>query len=473
MLLGRHEELATLERLRQKNSASLVVVKGRRRIGKSSLVAEFGRSFKHFIQFQGLAPAAGISDQDQLLNVAKQFRDQTDGPLAQYRDWNEFFTHLAKSYEKKDCLILLDEISWMAAQNANFAGILKIAWDTQFKRNNRLVLVLCGSVSAWIEKNILNDTDFVGRISLTMRLGELDLKACSRFWGHREAYTSSFEKLKFLTVTGGVPKYLEELNPKDSVDANIKRMCFTQGGFLFEDFDRIFSDIFGRRSVKYRELLRQIVVKNLAPNELSKVLGMSQSGDLTEYLSDLEQSGFIARDYFAKPDGNYAKLSRVRISDNYLRFYLKYIEPNLARINKGLFRFQKLDDLVNWPSICGLQFENLVLNRTVEIIGRLNLDAERILFAGPHSQPKAARQQGCQIDLLIICRGNLYYICEIKFQKQILPSVVKEVQHKVSVFKVPKRSSVRSMLIYAGELHPAVAESDYFDRILDLSTLFD
>ena len=83
--------------------------------------------------------------------------------------------------------------------------------------------MVCGSASSWIEKNILSHTGFLGRISLTLTLRELPLSDCEKFWPKNVAV---FEKLKVLSVTGGVPKYLEEIRPKQSAEDNIKRLFF-------------------------------------------------------------------------------------------------------------------------------------------------------------------------------------------------------------------------------------------------------
>src|SRR3990167_5897184 len=117
-----------------------------------------------------------------------------------------------------------------------------------FKKNQSLILILCGSASAWIEKNILSSTGFVGRISYRLTLEELSLSESNQFWTGKSAHISAYEKLKILSVTGGIPRYLEEIKPQLSAEENIKQMCFVKGGPLVNEFDEIFSDIFSKRS---------------------------------------------------------------------------------------------------------------------------------------------------------------------------------------------------------------------------------
>src|SRR3989344_3165827 len=179
--IGRAEEMKLLENLTRKKSASLVVVHGRRRIGKSRLIEEFGGKYR-FLRFSGLPPGNKITAQDQRNEFAKQLATQTALPSLQVPDWSDLFTLLAQQTKEHRIIILLDEISWMGSKDPLFLGKLKNAWDIEFKTNPELILILCGSVSSWIEENILKSTGFMGRISLTLFLEELSLPECSQLF---------------------------------------------------------------------------------------------------------------------------------------------------------------------------------------------------------------------------------------------------------------------------------------------------
>jgi len=471
MFIGRAAQYRELLNLKAKKAASLAVIKGRRRIGKSSLAAEIGKSFNNFIRFEGVFPQAGTTNETQLRVFARQYSRNFDLPEVKFNDWSEAFSHLAKQTSSGESLILLDEISWMGSKDPNFAGLLKIAWDQQFKNNAKLIMILCGSVSAWIEHNILQHTQFLGRISLVIRLKELTLNEIAEFWGRRLSKASPTDILKLLTVIGGVPKYLEEVDLRDGADANIKRLCFNSSGYLYNDFGNIFSDVFGTRSKVYLNIVKCLVSEQLTAAQLARKSKVALNGRLLQYLSDLEESGFIARYPLnnlasAKSDG-----FRYRLADNYLRFYLKYIEPNKSQISENMYKFASLSQLLNWDSLVGIQFEGLVLNRIPEIIEALNLTHEVFIAATPFIQTKAARREACQIDLLLTTKSRVHYLCEIKFKKYISGEVIKEVEKKIKNLKLPKNHAIRPVLIYAGELDSQVLETDYFDRILDLASL--
>lgn len=130
--------------------------------------------------------------------------------------------------------------------NPDFAGYLKEAWDRRFRKRPNLVFVLCGSVSAWIAENILDSTGFVGRDSLDLELKELPPNQCQLMLGPAGVRMSTREKIDLLSVTGGIPKYLEDVRPELSVDENVRRMCFMPRGILFREFGETFNGVFDR-----------------------------------------------------------------------------------------------------------------------------------------------------------------------------------------------------------------------------------
>ncbi len=465
---GRESELASLQALKRLRKASLVAVTGRRRIGKSALIQHFAKEYPRFYEFQGIPPRTGINNDSQLKNFAELLRQRFGGAEPRLSNWTEAFDQLGKELGGKPALVFLDELSWMGKFDPDFPGKLKIAWDTVFSRISGMCLVVCGSVSSWIEENILRSTDFVGRVSLVLRLRELGMKQSLHFWGEKATRISVLERLSYLCVTGGIPKYLEEYDITQSTAHNVKRLCFTDGGYLFEDFERIFSDIFEKKSSAYRAIVQKIVSQPLEPQKLADQLGIGSSGEFFRSLHDLEMSGFISRQYRYKPGGERSKLSTLRISDNYLRFYLRYVEPNKNKIRAGLFKFNDLNSLIAWDTIAALQFENLVLNRLPEIIKALGLDEERIISAAPYFQTKTTKTRACQIDLLIECKPSNFYVCEMKFQKHLTTKVISEMQTKLNTLKLPKYSSRHPVLIFAGELDSQIRDADYFDKILDL-----
>ena len=293
--VGRKRELALLNRFVKRKVASLLVVRGRRRIGKSSLIEQFAKAHEYY-SFVGVAPTEKTSPESERDEFASQLAKQ-GFPRVKVDDWNELFWLLADKTQKGRIVILFDEISWMGSKDPQFLGKLKNAWDQHFKKNPNLVLILCGSASSWIEKNILSSTGFLGRISHTLTLEGLPLADCREFWGKQAAKVSAQEKLKVLAVTGGIPRYLEEIDSCISAEDNIRNLCFTKGALLADEFNNIFSNVFLRSTDTYRKLVELIATGAKEYSELCEALDKENSGRLYEYLEELILAGVVNRDY--------------------------------------------------------------------------------------------------------------------------------------------------------------------------------
>lgn len=467
MFIGREEELGQLKEFKQRKVAGIIVCCGRRRIGKSTLIEHFGEHTQ-FLEFYGLAPRQQLTNKDQLKHFGELLGLKFNLPPMKFENWNHALATLATLTAKGRVIIFLDEISWMAGSDKDFAAKLKGAWDTQFKKNKELILVLCGSVSSWIQENILNDKGFMGRVSLTVNLEEMPLSDANKFWGKR--LVSSYEKFKMLCVTGGVPRYLEEIHPEQTAEQNIKRMCFSRGGILVEEFDKIFSDIFGNRSEDYKKIVTLLTHDSLTQTEIAERLGITQTGGFSKMLRILRQSGFLAQDCVWEGSLKKPKLCKYRLRDNYIRFYLKYIAPKKELINQGLYQSLHVEDLQEWPTIMGLQFENLVLNNLNSIQESLQISPASVLSAAPYFQNKTLRREACQIDLLIQTKHTVY-VCEVKFRKQIPLSVINDVQDKIRKIKVAKTTSIRPVLIYEGELSANIKGENFFSHLISFEEL--
>jgi len=473
MFFNRTNEIKALNSLFDLNKSSIAVCKGRRRIGKSTLIEVFGRHATDFIAIQGLAPRAGTKKQDQLTSFGLQLSKSTSLPAIAPDSWAQAFSLLNSVIGRRKTVVLLDEISWMSADERDFAGILKIAWDTELSKHAKLILVLCGSVSSWIDKNILNNTGFRGRVSVSLSVRELDLFYCNKFWDGAPGKISTFEKLKLLSVTGGVPKYLEEINPKQSAEDNIKRLCYQPEGYLFKEYSEIFSDSFGKRAPTYQKIVEKLSDGFFGIDDISLHLGWKRGGRASAYLDDLYRSGFVDR---CAPKAPGSKVSpknvKFRLSDNYLRFYLKYVKPAELQIEQGLFRFKNLESLPGWETIMGFQFENLVLNNIRSVCKSIGISMAAVKSAGPYFQKKTRKRSGCQIDLLIETLYTLY-VCEIKFRQKIEKSVISDVARKIQRLVFPDRLTVRPVLIYVGELGAGIKDSDFFSGIVSFEQLLN
>ena len=472
---GRESYLDKLSVLWRKSTSSFVVVVGRRRIGKSTRVEEFAARAKcDFIELVGLAPDEQMDNQKQIDNFCERLAKRTGTPRQKADCWARAFDALDDALKGRGrTIVFLDEISWMGKYDSSFAALLKTAWDTQFSKHDRLIFIVAGSVSAWINQNIQKSKGFVGRLSLDFTLPELPPDQCLGFWGRKADRTSTGDILDMLAVTGGVPKYLDEIDPSHSPDENIRRLCYDPDGYLFKDFDRIFDDVFGGSVQAKKRILSLLAEKPASVSELAAEFGSDPNGHLSENLSELEEAGFIAGSKGTNPiTGKRIREVRYRLRDNYTRFYLRYILPKKETIANGFYQYVPLDRLPGWDAIMGLQFENLVVNNYGMLIPYLHLKNVLLTSAAPYRKMSvpSLRQKGCQIDLLIQSRRTVY-IVEVKRMAEIGRGIIEEVDAKVRCLKTRPNVSIRTALVYDGHLAPIVEADGYFDAIVPFHAL--
>ncbi len=467
---GREELLVALKMLWAKRTPSLVTCRGRRRIGKSTLIEEFSsRSGAFFIKIEGLRPKAGFSNKDELAYFVRSLSRQTGCDRTTPDDWLSAFARLDREIPNgKRTVVLLDEISWMAYYDKTFPEVLKTAWDDLFKKHDKLVFVLCGSVSMWIKENIIDNGAFAGRRSYDFTVPELPLSDCVKFWGKAARRENANDILDVLSVTGGVPRYLEEINPALSADENIRRMAYLPKSVLAEDFEDMFRDVITGEPGVRADILRALAGAPKNVSEISEAIGKKKNGHLSSALEELSEAGFIVADSGTNPQtGSASNALRYRLRDNYARFYLRYIEPVFNVIDKGSFAFTSLGQLGGWQTVEGLAFENLVVNNFREILAPLGLERSLLLSAAPFRKDSRSGGRGVQVDLMLQTALGIYFV-EIKRQAEIGREVIDEMIEKVKRVRVPRNKAVKTALIYSGHLAPIVEAQGYFNAVVDI-----
>lgn len=470
--VGRDNELKKLEDLAKSGRACLVVMKGRRRIGKSRLAQEFGKD-KVFLAFSGLAPVKGVTAQDQRDAFARELTVLFHLPPFTFTDWSDGFAHLSRHLTTESTVILFDEISWMGSKDPTFIPKLKVWWDLVLQNHPSIVFILCGSISTWIDKNIINSTAFFGRVSLYLELTELSIPQCRELLNLQGFKGSDLDFFKILSVTGGVPWYLEQIQAHHNADENIKYLCFEKSGLLVNEFDRIFNDLFSSRGEVYKKIIKILSQGMKDRITLQKVMGYPSSGTLSHHLKALEICGFVSRhpDWSLKT-GKPGKLTLYRLSDNYLRFYIHYIEPNFTKIEQGSFLEVPLSSLPGWEPMLGFQLENLLLKNRPLLYKALGIHVQDVVIDNPYFQKTSGRKKGCQIDYLIQMHSNTLFVCEVKMRRRELGlEVIEAMKVKIASLALPKGFGVSPVLFHLGPVSDALLSSYYFYRIIDIADL--
>jgi AAA+ ATPase superfamily predicted ATPase len=467
--IGRQQELEKLQALHRKAVPSLVVLKGRRRIGKSRLIAEFASKTPEIKlwSFSGLAPQEGITAQTQRDYFARQLALFLKVPPLTFQDWNDAFEYVSLHVGEGD-IILLDEISWMGAKDPSFIPKLKAWWD---KQNQSLVVVLCGSVSTWIEDNILKSTAFFGRVRLILTLEPLSILESSHLLKIMGFKGSTYDLYKLLGVLGGIPWYLEQISPGITADNIIQQLCFEKDGLLVLEFERIFHDLFNGKGVTYKKILDSLKEGMKTLSEIRRGIDFAHSGTLTQLMDHLIIAGFVTKQNLwsfktTKP----LKQSLYRIGDPYMRFYLKVIEIHRTQINLRAFDESPISRLPGFEAHMGLQIEYLLLQNRALLLKSIGISVADVLCDGPYRQSQTVSSPGCQIDYLVQTFTKNLFICEFKFKRrEVGIEIIQEVQEKINALKIPKGYAAVPILLHIGGVVSSVETNGYFYRIIDIA----
>lgn len=157
---------------------------------------------------------------------------------------------------------------------------------------------------------------------------ELPLSECVKFWGEAARRVDTREIVDVLSVTGGVPRYLEEVDSSLSASENIRRMCYMPNALLRIDFDEMFNDVVTEQPVFTGKILRVLVDGPKSVTEIASAVGTEKGGRISRALEMLAEFGLVSPDAGLNPEsGAEIREQRYRLRDNYSRYYLKFVEP--------------------------------------------------------------------------------------------------------------------------------------------------
>ena len=469
MFYGRQHELKLIRDAIASKQPELGIVYGRRRVGKSELLAQAGGG-KNDLYFEGLQQA---SLKDQLDHFVSQLATQTKTPKAVAGNWRAAFEVLAHYLKRGRRYVVFDEFPWMAAGRTELVALVKYFWDNHWKKNPGITLVLCGSIAQFMTRHIVHSQALHNRKTFELKLDPFSAHDAQKFFG---GYRSDFEIARFLMVFGGIPKYLEQVDPTRSLAENLDRLCFRKNAFFVTEFDSIFKEQF-KVARTYERIVRTLADGSCSKEALAGRLKMKPGGGLTGYLNNLDQADFVRVFSPVSVRGAGEKTRRVVLWDEWLRFYFQYVEPNRAAIQvntrRGLFEKLAARSFDSW---CGLAFEQLCMKNLPSILAHLGIDPSNVVDYGPFfRQPTRNKPQrdGLQIDILVHRRGDVLTLIECKFRTQpVGVSVIDEVERKIKLLKAPRRFTVERILLCAGELTRDLKRRTSFHRVLGLDAVF-
>lgn len=477
-LIGRPAEQTILGLKMGSATPELIAVIGRRRVGKTYLVRTYCAGTIVF-ELTGMHES---TLRTQLQNFSMAMQKATKSPLVMPapESWLQAFTILDSYLDSlpadKPAVIFFDEFPWLHTPKSNFLQAFEHWWNSSASRKSHLKVIICGSAASWMIDNVVNNKGGLhNRVTQTIRLLPFTL-------GETEAYLQSngitldrYLILQLYMAMGGIPHYLQQINPGESTVQIIDRLCFTKDGPLKKEFSILYESLF-ENAVHHEAVIRALAKKGkgLTRQEIIDETGLSSGGGVSRILKELEESGFITP-YI--PFQKTANEGIYKLSDEYSLFYLKFIDGAKAT-GPGTWVAQSATP--SYTIWSGFAFESVCQKHTAQIKAALSIGGVFTeISTWRYNPPRGTKAKGAQIDLLLDRADRVINLCEMKFangEYTIDKAYADELDNKKQVFQ--KETSTRKTIFptmittygvkknihYTGRVQGEVVMDDLFIR---------
>jgi len=411
-IVGRRDEVARLDRCMESRSAQLIIVYGRRRVGKTYLINEY-YDYKFAFKLTGAYKRSKVF---QLENFADEMRQKSGKTHPVPSNWREAFRQLREYLEtlpeEEKQVVFIDEMPWLDTPQSEFLPLFEWFWNDWASTRNNLVFIVCGSATSWMSENISgNKGGLFNRQSCRIFLEPFTLHETEAFLGFKGIEWSRYETAECYMIMGGIPYYLNLLDHTLSYTQNIDNLFFKNRGELWDEFDHLYATLFSN-SGSHIKIVEALSKKKggLTRSEIIQKTGLPANGALSKMLNNLASSGFIRVVNFY---GKKKKDALFQLSDYYTAFYYRYIKDNYGRDEH--YWSNAIDNPARraWS---GLTFEQLCRDHISQIKNKLGisgvLSEESVWYTQGNEEMGIP---GAQIDLLIERRDRVINVCEIKF----------------------------------------------------------
>lgn len=451
--VGRKLELERISEFVGREEASILVVHGRRRVGKTELI-EQAFAKRNLLKFEGVQGKDQAFQRGEFLRKLAYYADNPDIGNLNYSSWIEVFERLADCVKTGSWTIYLEELQWLADYKDDLISELKYVWDNNFRRNSKLRLVLCGSSVSYFRTKVLRSRALYNRSIMELPVKQFSLAEAGQFY-HPANSRDLFDA--YLTV-GGIPEYLREIKGRDSLFIKIKSRSEAPGGFFVDEFERIFVSSLAEK-IDCRLVLETIGKRRIASrDDLLSALGKKSGAGISGIIDELVQSELIEEMNPLNLAGK-NRINRYKIQDYFLSFFFSFIYPNKLRS----FTYEK------YRSWLGYAFERYCRYNSHLIASLLGFGG--IDYESGAIYNRASIAEGVQIDLAFKRGDKVITICEIKYlDAPVGTAIVSDFERKVSALNLGSRQLQR-VLISASGVSKDLERRSYFDRIINLDDI--
>jgi AAA+ ATPase superfamily predicted ATPase len=472
-IISRKEEKKELEYCERSKKSELICVYGRRRVGKTFLVEQ---TFKEFA-FRAVGLEKGTTKQ-QLKAFGQRLIEHGDNEKSAPKDWFEAFSRLDKILSLDSVrrspngkkIIFLDEFPWFATKRSDFLVAFEEFWNRRGTLEGDIVLIICGSATSWIIKNVIKNTgNMFQRVTQKIFIEPFTLAETETFFKDREFDWSREQIAECQMIFGGLPFFFDLMNTSHSLTQNINRLLFDKDALYRDETKRLLEATLSESPV-YEQILSKLAFAKygMKKAKLQEEIGAS-SGTYSRAIQDLVDCGYIIE--YKKKYEEYNPLY-VRLIDPFLLFHYHYMSKE-KRIDSYEDLISDIGTYDNWR---GQAFEILCFNNTQSIKTALGISGVKT-ECYPWYNTEDDKNNRAQIDMVIERADKITDLCEIKYTNrpfEIDASYEQQLLRKRDIFKKKTGTShALKMIMISAKGLAGTAYTTYISDVITLGDLFE
>lgn len=326
--INRVEELNTLEQEFARDGSSLVILYGRRRVGKTALCTKFMEN-KNALYFLATEESEALN-RNQFKALTAEYLNNQLLALASVDNWDILFQTIVETKTAQKRVLILDEFQYLGKLKHAFPSIFQRIWDTILKPEN-IMVILCGSLIHMMEAQTLNyGSPLYGRRTAQIKLRQI------AFSHYGDFYPTAGPKdlIPLYSVTGGVPKYIELFHQTGDIFQEIDKNILNHSSFLYDEPNFLLQNEVTEVG-SYFSIIRTIAAGNQKLGKIAASLEVPQS-QLTRYLKTLTDLDILVREVpVTEKSPDKSKKGLYKIKDNFLLFWFRFVYPNKSYLETG------------------------------------------------------------------------------------------------------------------------------------------
>lgn len=433
--IGRNKECAELEKCLRSDRSELVVVYGRRRIGKTFLIEEFFRQkfdFK-YVGAHGMTTRRQLSNFQKVLNLYSKKRK-----FSHFNNWDEAFSaleeYLSSLPSNRKRIVFIDEMPWMDSGKSFFVSALENFWNGWAMSQRNIMLIATGSATSWMkDKIVANKGGLHARVTCNLHLSPFTLNETEQYLATKGIEWDRYQITQTYMALGGVPFYYSLLDNRLSFSKNIDRLFFNEGALLKQEFEELYNALFDNADL-YISIVRLLSEHKTGMTYKDIFLSLpSKSSNIAKVIKNLEMSDIIEKWH---QYGNKRRGAVYRLTDFFSLFYFKFLSGNLSHDHEWWSHHRDSGIIFDW---LGNSFELVCLKHHKQIKSALGISGLATDISTWQIKPdKTDGFHGGQIDMIIERTDRIIHLCEVKFCTDtypIKPDYERRLRERSGLFK--------------------------------------